>query len=135
VTVRAGDDALLSDRCRHPTHTPVIVPRLTLLARLFLFCFWLVHIRIDKLRERRLLLFRFLDACQCLAESFSPLLVFCSKVSDFFLLGQGLRLPERSRLNSYACRTQGSLTLARAACRRYGQEHGNKRPGDAGSCV
>jgi hypothetical protein len=38
---------------------------------------------------------------QRLVESFSQCLVFCSKVSDFFLFCHAMSLPERSSLNTY----------------------------------
>ena len=115
VTIGAGHDAMLRDLCRHRTRTPVIVLRVTLLARLLFFRFWLFHVRFDKLRGRHLLLFQLLDAgqsqaqvflhlaqlSQCLAEGFSQRLVFRSKVSDFFLLCHGLSLSERSSLNTF----------------------------------
>jgi hypothetical protein len=78
------------------------------------FRLWLFHVCFDTLRRRRLLLFPFLDADQSqaqifphlaplsqgLVQGFSQRVIFCSNVSDFFLLCHGLSVSERSRVNN-----------------------------------
>jgi len=106
---------MLHDVRRNRAWASMMVPRVTLLARLLFFRLWLLDVRCDTLRGRRLLLFPFFDARQSqaqvflhlahlsqrLALGFSQRLVFRSKVGEFFLVCQSLRVSERSRLNSY----------------------------------
>jgi len=86
----------------------------TLLPLLLFLRLWLFPVRFDTRRRRRLLLFPFLDADQSQAQLFphlAPLsqgvvegflqhLMFCSKVTDCIRVCHGLRVSERSRVNS-----------------------------------
>src|SRR5258708_7969678 len=126
LAIGTGHDPMLHDLRRRATGTTMVVFGSTFLPLLLFFRFWLFHVRFDKLRRRRLLLFQFLDADQSLAqifphlaqlsqglvEGFSQRLVFRSKVSDFFLLCHGLSLSERSSVNSIA---EGGLGRGKGA--------------------
>jgi hypothetical protein len=83
---------MLHDLRRRAVGATMVVLARPFLALLLFFRVWLFHVRFDKLRRRRLLLFQFLDADQSqvqifphlaqlsqgLAEGFSQRLVFRS---------------------------------------------------------
>ena len=99
---------MFDDVCRHGSATRPIVLGLALLARLFLFGGWLLHLGFDKRRWRRFLLFQFFDPSEGdtqqflrLLQCFTQFLVFLPQVDRFFFC-HALSLSEWSSLNSYA---------------------------------